>query len=55
LFVLHTVLLLGALLITWRGGGAHTMDSELGRMQQRTLEREAERDALRAAARNGGA
>lgn len=51
----RAVLLAGALLVTVKGGGAHTMDSELGRMQQRTLEREAEREAWLRAQRSGGA
>ena len=46
----HAALLLASLLIVLRGGGAGTMDSELGRMQRRSLEREAEREAARRAA-----
>lgn len=35
----HVVLLLASLAILFKGGGAGTMDSELGRMQRRALER----------------
>ena len=38
----HAALLVASLVVLARGGGAGTMDSELGRMQRRSLEREAE-------------
>jgi uncharacterized membrane protein YphA (DoxX/SURF4 family) len=44
----HAALLLGALAIVFKGGGAYTMDHMLGSMQRRSIEREAERDAERA-------
>jgi len=47
----HGLVLLGALIIMTRGGGAGTMDAALGAMQRRTLEREAEREAERERAR----
>jgi uncharacterized membrane protein YphA (DoxX/SURF4 family) len=47
----HALLLLAALVIMLRGGGAGTMDAALGAMQRRTLEREAEREAARLAER----
>jgi uncharacterized membrane protein YphA (DoxX/SURF4 family) len=47
----HGALLLGALAILLKGGGAHTMDTMLGGMQRRSMEREAERDAERQAER----
>ena len=46
----HAALLVASLAVLARGGGAGTMDSELGRMQRRSLEREAEREAARRAA-----
>jgi len=48
-WVTHALVLLGALVIMVRGGGAGTMDSALGAMQRRSLEREAEREAVRQA------
>ena len=47
----HAALLVAALAIVWKGGGAGTMDRMLGQMQQRTIERERERDREREAAR----
>jgi hypothetical protein len=47
----HGLVLAGALIIMARGGGAGTMDSALGAMQRRSLEREAEREAERQRAR----
>jgi uncharacterized membrane protein YphA (DoxX/SURF4 family) len=47
----HTLVLVAALVIMLRGGGAGTMDAALGAMQRRTLEREAEREAARLAER----
>lgn len=47
----HLVILLGAAVIMLRGGGAGTMDSALGAMQRRSIEREAEREAARQAER----
>lgn len=41
----HAALLLAALLIVIKGGGAGTMDALLGQMQRRSLEREAARKA----------
>ncbi len=46
----HGGLLLASLLVLLQGGGAGTMDSELGRMQRKSLQREAEREAARRAA-----
>lgn len=46
----HAALLVGALVITVKGGGAFTMDQMLGSMQRRSIEREAEREAERARA-----
>ena len=46
----HAALLLASLTLAFRGGGAGTMDAELGRMQRRSLQREAEREAARRAA-----
>ena len=43
----HGALLVGALLILVKGGGAYTMDTMLGGMQRRSIEREAEREAER--------
>ena len=48
--VAHAALLVASLVVLARGGGTGTMDSELGRMQRRSLEREAEREAARRAA-----
>jgi uncharacterized membrane protein YphA (DoxX/SURF4 family) len=48
--VAHAALLVASLVVLTRGGGAGTMDSEVGRMQRRSLEREAEREAARRAA-----
>jgi uncharacterized membrane protein YphA (DoxX/SURF4 family) len=48
--LINWLLLLAALAVVVRGGGAGTMDSELGRMQRKSLEREAEREAARRAA-----
>jgi uncharacterized membrane protein YphA (DoxX/SURF4 family) len=48
--VAHAAFLVASLVVLARGGGAGTMDSELGRMQRRSLEREAEREAARRAA-----
>ena len=47
----HGLVLVGALIIMLRGGGSGTMDSALGAMQRRSLEREAEREAERERAR----
>ena len=46
----HGALLLGALVILVKGGGAFTMDHMLGSMQRRSIEREAEREAAQQAA-----
>lgn len=51
----HVALLIGALVIAARGGGAFTMDAMLGSMQRRSIEREAEREAERAVARQAAA
>jgi hypothetical protein len=42
----HGLVLVGAIIIMARGGGAGTMDAALGAMQRRSLEREAEREAV---------
>jgi hypothetical protein len=42
---------LASLVFLLKGGGAGTMDSLLGGMQRRSIEREAERDAIREAER----
>jgi uncharacterized membrane protein YphA (DoxX/SURF4 family) len=47
----HAVLVLASLVFLLKGGGAGTMDSLLGGMQRRSIEREAERDAIREAER----
>jgi hypothetical protein len=47
----HGLVLLGAVIIMIRGGGAGTMDAALGAMQRRSMEREAEREAERERAR----
>jgi hypothetical protein len=44
----HGLVLVGAIIIMARGGGAGTMDAALGAMQRRSLEREAARLAERA-------
>jgi uncharacterized membrane protein YphA (DoxX/SURF4 family) len=46
----HGALLAVALAVLVKGGGAGTLDSELGRMQRKSLEREAQRGATRHAA-----
>jgi uncharacterized membrane protein YphA (DoxX/SURF4 family) len=51
----HAALLLGALVIVVKGGGAYTMDQMLGSMQRRSIEREAEREAEHEAARRAAA
>ncbi len=43
--VLAPLLAAGSAVLLLRGGGAGTMDSTLGKMQRRSLEREAERQA----------
>jgi uncharacterized membrane protein YphA (DoxX/SURF4 family) len=43
----HAGLLILSLAVLIKGGGAGTLDAELGRMQRRALEREAQRDAAR--------
>ena len=48
---LSPLLLVGSLALLLRGGGSGTMDATLGKMQQRSLERELERQALRNAER----
>jgi hypothetical protein len=45
--VLAPLLAVGAALVAIRGGGVGTMDSTLGKMQRRSLEREAERRGQR--------
>jgi uncharacterized membrane protein YphA (DoxX/SURF4 family) len=45
------LLALGSAIVTLRGGGAGTMDTTLGKMQQRSIEREAERARAREAER----
>jgi hypothetical protein len=49
--LLNPALALGSLLVTLRGGGSGTMDSVLGKMQQRSIEREANRARVRAEGR----
>ena len=49
--LLTPLLLLGSAAVAVRGGGAGTMDATLGKMQRRSIEREAERARERAAAR----
>ncbi len=51
--LLPPLLALGSGIVTLRGGGAGTMDRTLGKMQQRSIEREAERARAREATRNG--
>ena len=53
--IYHGLLLVAAALIFVKGGGPHTMDSELGRMQRRSLEREAERESAARSIREGPA
>jgi uncharacterized membrane protein YphA (DoxX/SURF4 family) len=48
----HGVLLVVSLAILILGGGSGTLDSELGRMQRRSVEREAKREATRQAAQH---
>ncbi|MFN0070604.1 MAG: hypothetical protein ACKVVP_03815 [Chloroflexota bacterium] len=50
-WLIHGMVLVCATVIMLRGGGAGTMDSALGAMQRRSIEREAEREAERQAAR----
>ena len=45
--LLNPLLALGSALVTIRGGGGGTMDAVLGKMQRRSLEREAERRTSR--------
>lgn len=45
---LNLLLLVGALIACVRGGGGGTMDSALGAMQRKSMERQRERDAERA-------
>jgi uncharacterized membrane protein YphA (DoxX/SURF4 family) len=45
--LLNPLLLLGSAAVAARGGGAGTMDATLGKMQRRSLEREAARRASR--------
>ncbi len=49
--LLNLALALGSLLVALRGGGSSTMDSVLGKMQRRSIEREAHRARVRAEAR----
>lgn len=46
--LLNALLLLGSLVACVRGGGGGTMDSALGAMQRRSIERQRERDEERA-------
>ena len=46
--LLNLFLMIGAAVACIRGGGGGTMDSALGAMQRRSIERERERDAERA-------
>ncbi len=48
---LNILLLVGGLIICVKGGGGGTMDSALGTMQRRSIERQRERDAVAAAER----
>jgi hypothetical protein len=45
---INLFLVVGSAVAAWRGGGGGTMDSALGAMQRRSIERERERDAERA-------
>jgi hypothetical protein len=45
--VVPALLTVGSALLIVRGGGAGTMDATLGKMQRRSLKREAERQAAR--------
>jgi uncharacterized membrane protein YphA (DoxX/SURF4 family) len=48
---LNIFLLIGGLIVCVKGGGGGTMDSALGAMQRKSIERQAERDAVAAAER----
>jgi hypothetical protein len=48
-WLVHLFVLVLSLVVTVMGGGAGTMDSALGAMQRRSMEREAEREAARRA------